>query len=169
MNPENVYASNYARKGLIQGSSIFMRLTSLMCWDAVKQCAVGAGIITAEKGRLLESRLSLVSSSDFQISNAYQLKTLEQGNVLGFFTQKGASVEIMHCMISLGGSIAAGNKNDCIGIGNSVGWESIDLSHLQWNQDGTFYSAMGIGYDGNAPTFRNIDMHYRPISYLKYK
>ena len=39
-------------------------------------------------------------------------------------------------MIAVGGGVAAGNKNLCIGIGSPVGWEILDLNNLDWGNVG---------------------------------
>lgn len=166
MNAEDRYAANYALRAAtnLDGKS-YMDLTVRMCWDAVMHCAVAANIITESRASLLESKLEMVNTSDFAVKNHAQLMQVEAGCALGFFDGN----KIVHCMISLGGGMAAGNKNDCMGFGMSVGWEKHDLSILRWNDNGTFSAPRGVTTTGNNNIFRAISIYYRPLSYLKYK
>lgn len=108
--------------------SLYMELSSTMCWDAVKLCATMAGFPL----HTCNAQHGLVSQSDRRIDGPEALIHLPTGHAIGFFDNE----RLIHVMLGTGGGHAAGNKNNCIGIGNSVGWESLNLRNLRWNQNG---------------------------------
>ncbi|MDD4160951.1 MAG: hypothetical protein PHW87_00560 [Methanothrix sp.] len=97
-----------------------------MCWDAVGYCGYLAGLTSSENGggkNIITSAADIVNSSN----------NITIGHIIGFF-ENG---DLKHAMISLGSGEAAGNKNDCMGFGHSVGWEKINLPEVN-REDGTF-------------------------------
>ena len=163
MNPEDNYAANFASKMCAVNSSEFPNLSALMCWDAVKYCALKAGIIDQNKYNRLQGKYDLVTPTDRMIVGANAMYRLERGNVIGFYWQNNNGPVLVHAMISLGKGLTAGNKNDCVGVGRALSWEKLDLSSdLNWAADGTII-APGGGPDGRTLTARK-----RPISYLRF-
>lgn len=81
--------------------------------------------------RLLELARNVVIA-DTQIRGREAMEKLPEGHAIGFFDDQ----RLVHVMLSVGNSRAAGNKNDCIGIGEPIGWEALNLNHLTWNEDG---------------------------------
>lgn len=163
MNPDDNYAANFASKMCAVSSNEYFNLTALMCWDAVKYCALKAGIIDQNKYNRLQGKYDLVSPTDQVIVGANAMYRLERGNVIGFYWQDNNDTKLVHAMISLGKGLAAGNKNDCVGVGQPVSWEKLDLSNkLNWADDGTII-APGCGPNGRTLTARK-----RPISYLRF-
>ena len=162
MNPEDGYAANFARKMSNPTSSEYINLSGLMCWDAVMYCALKAGIIDQKKYDRLRGDHDLVALSDFAVAGPNAMYRLEPGNVIGFF--EGA--RIVHAMLCVGKGLAAGNKNNCVGIGSMVGWEILDLAN-------------GLAWQAAAPDTitapallqptRDLLVRRCPISYLAYK
>lgn len=92
-------------------STYFQALSSQMCWDAV------AAVQNKPPGRHIDENAAVVSSLD-------GLRAIPEGATIGFFDGK----TLVHVMLSVGEGSAAGNKNACIGMGNPVGWEILDLT-----------------------------------------
>jgi hypothetical protein len=65
------------------------------------------------------------------------MAALPVGHAIGFFDGE----RLVHMMLGVGDGQAAGNKNDCIGMGHPAGWEVLDLRSLRWNQDGSITAA----------------------------
>ena len=87
---------------------------------------------------------------------------LEPGNVIGFF--EGA--QIVHAMLCVGKGLAAGNKNNCVGIGSMVWWEILDLANgLAWQAAAPDTSTAPALLE---PT-RDLLVRRCPISYRAYK
>lgn len=86
-----------------------------MCWDAVALCQ------GRDPGRG-------VGVNDRLVTSAWALNGIPEGASIGFF-DRGV---LIHEMISVGNGAACGNKNACIGHGNPIGWERLDLS-AGWN------------------------------------
>lgn len=103
---------------------LFLNLSSKMCWDAVLYCGYLAKLTDQEgNGKsIIDSSASLVTNSS----------GIPGGHIIGFFQDD----DLKHAMISTGSGNAAGNKNDCMGIGNPVGWEELKLPTV--NEDGEF-------------------------------
>ena len=165
MNPEDGYAANFARKMSSPTSSEYENLRVLMCWDAVKYCALKAGIIDQKKYDRLSGNLDLVTLSDFAVAGRDAMYRLEPGNMIGFFWNAPQGFKMVHAMLCVGKGLAAGNKNDCVGVGHPVGWEILDLANgLGWQGNTGTITAPGILH----PT-RDLLVRYCPISYLAYK
>jgi hypothetical protein len=103
---------------------LFSNLSSKMCWDAVLYCGYLAKLTDQEENgkNIIDSSASLVTNSS----------GIPSGNIIGFFHDG----DLKHAMISTGSGNAAGNKNDCMGIGNPVGWEELRLPAV--NENGEF-------------------------------
>lgn len=70
---------------------------------------------------------------------------------------------MIHAMISVGAGRGCGNKNDCVGVGASVGWENLDLANgLRWRIDGDINAPGG-------PGGRHVRLHHWPITDLRTK
>jgi hypothetical protein len=165
MNPTDDYAANFARKMARNNASEDYRiLSSQMCWDAVKYCALKAGVINAAKYQRIQAKTDMVNFTDPIALGPDALLRLRPGHVLGFFV----GMNIIHAMIYTGQGKAAGNKNDCVGVGRSVGWELLDLaSLLNWAENGSVKAPPGM--HGNNMAYRTVYIHYRPISYLSFR
>lgn len=103
----------------------YRHLSADMCWDAVKRCGVEAGAV----GRDVDAQHGLISRTDNLVRNSADVERLQAGEAVGFFEGE----RLVHVMLTVGGGHACGNKNDCIGKGNPVGWESHDLRTLRWD------------------------------------
>ncbi len=103
---------------------LFLNLSSKMCWDAVLYCGYLAKLTDQEGNgkNIIDSSASLVTNSS----------GIPGGHIIGFFQDD----DLKHAMISTGNGYAAGNKNDCMGIGNPVGWEELELPAV--NENGEF-------------------------------
>lgn len=129
-DPERVRhaAAQTAREATDPEHPLYLELSAAMCWDAVKHCAVRAGALTPS----VDAQHGLVSVADGEIRGRDAMEALPAAHAVGFFDGN----RLVHLMISLGHGHAAGNKNDCIGMGHSAGWEALDLKRLKWNMDG---------------------------------
>lgn len=119
-------------------SQLYNELSAEMCWDAVTLCIRKAGIVPAFEGN------NLVSVTDELVRD---VNLIPKNNVIGFFN---ADNRLIHVMLSLGSGLAAGNKNSCIGIGNPVGWEILNLNNLGFVhrvEDTTFEDSSGNQWD----------------------
>ena len=126
-------------------------LSGLMCWDAALRCAQKAGCITEFRAKMLaqmdwaDDFSDFVAATDTRVQTPDDMREVPAGAFLAFIRvdppdrfnrffhiNKGRR-HIVHAMVSLGDGWAAGNKNSCIGIGNHIGWEKLDLaSGLNW-------------------------------------
>jgi hypothetical protein len=115
----------------------FKDLSSKMCWEAAAYCfQKGAAIddkgfkaAQAIKGTEPKTYAAFIDTAkDPVVADANAMRAVPQGCFLGFFTVDGSKKTLIHAMISTGQGLAAGNKNECIGIGNPVGWEIINLA-----------------------------------------
>lgn len=122
-------AAQTAREATDPEHPLYLELSAAMCWDAVKHCAASAGALNPD----IDAQHGLVSVTDGEIRGQEAMATLPGAHAVGFFDGN----RLVHVMMSLGEGHAAGNKNDCIGIGHPVGWEALDLKRLMWNQDGS--------------------------------
>jgi len=105
-------AANIAREAARGGNSTYFgALSQQMCWDAVAACQ------GRPPGRHIDENAQVVANMD-------ALRTIPEGATIGFFD--GGT--LVHAMISLGGGSAAGTKNACVGLGNPIGWEILDLT-----------------------------------------
>lgn len=110
---------------------MYRTLSTQMCWDAVVTCQVNAGRV--DPGPVsVDNHGAVIGTSDTAINNLGEMQHVPQGSFLGFFE----GTRLVHAMIAVGGGCAAGNKNACIGLGNPVGWEILDLANLDWGNIG---------------------------------
>ncbi|CBW75764.1 unnamed protein product [Mycetohabitans rhizoxinica HKI 454] len=136
------YAKNAVAKRTLWPEAEYNKLSGQMCWDAVKYCAFRANIITEDEYDALNARWDLVTPHDSRIRNSDDLKNVPPGHALGFFriehfaasSASNVRMDPFHVMLNTGGNKAAGNKNDCVGLGDMFGWEERDLSQLKWYQ-----------------------------------
>jgi hypothetical protein len=159
------YAASVARETATKdGSAEFQQLSSMMCWDAVAHVALLAGIVDQSKYKSLmgSGHVKLVRTSDPAIDNAAAMKNVPEGHILGFFSDG----EMIHAMLSTGGGMAAGNKNDCVGqTFASVGWQNLDLrTGLNWGA-GNVNAPKGVTPGGEMLT-RSVTVHHRAITGL---
>jgi hypothetical protein len=154
----------------LRNSHEWKKLTSLMCWDAIFHCAYLAGIINHSKYKALlaspNRQFHLVRYTDSTINNATAMKAIPPGHAIGFFVEEqNKTWRMIHVMLSVGDGKAAGNKNDCIGVGSMVGWEVLDLANeLKWEGDGV---KGAYGKDNNNEiSYRDIYLRHRPITDL---
>jgi hypothetical protein len=153
-----------AREVANQGSSEFPKISGLMCWDAVAYCARLAGIISEGRWNQLKGAPGEIYATNFSRVPGPSLSTLSPGTMLGFFEDSGGHKKLIHAMIYLGNNEAAGNKNNCIGIGNSIGWEILNLNRLDWTPEGSI-TAPNTG--GGGGKNRLLTLHSRAITELK--
>ena len=109
-----------------QNSQEFRHLSSLMCWDAVVHVMNLAGVDVSDISVVSGTNQNLVSTANTNLASAAAVQNLPEGHIIGFFDGK----QLIHAMVSTGAGNAAGNKNSCLGIGNPVGWEVLDIGHL---------------------------------------
>ncbi|HQX91838.1 MAG TPA: hypothetical protein PL007_00025 [Thermomonas sp.] len=116
-----------------KSSEYFTLLSGKMCWDAVIECQVLAGIKRPHSITTHSHDHVISLTDDKAVCSATDMLGVPQGASIGFFRDG----TLMHFMICVGAGMAAGNKNACIGIGSPVGWEILQLAKdLQWNSDG---------------------------------
>lgn len=155
-----------------QATQEFRALSGKMCWTAVIHCAHLAGVIDVNKhrsltqpelhGELTYSRL--VSENDPQVVDALSMRSVPEGHAVGFFQKDNNKIVMVHAMISLGNGRAAGNKNNCVGVGKAVGWEILDLADgLKWLE-----TTGGIIAPGMLTAERNLYIHHRPVTDLQF-
>lgn len=174
----------------IDGTSLaamprYRKLSALLAWDALIECAVDAGAITRQRGRKLrridwrEDFSALVGPADELILNAAAMRSVPAGAVIAFIevgradafhrseaartgTRPQGRRHIIHAMLSLGDGLAAGNKNSGIGIGEPVGWQVLDLAgSLNWLNDQPLDAVNAVPLGINV--FRPIRMRYREL------
>lgn len=104
---------------------LYVNLSSKMCWDAVKYCGYLANMTSN-----YSCGKSIITSSASVVTDSTRIP---EGDIIGFF-ENG---DLKHAMISTGMGRAAGNKNDCMGIGHAVGWEELALPQVSSNGEFT--------------------------------
>ncbi len=127
--------ARHARDSATAGDGAdYLDLSSRMCWDAAAACVVRAGGNTPQPGTITADHFgSFVRLTDPLVSDADAMRKVAQGALLGFVETRDGKPVLVHAMVAVGHGMAAGNKNDCIGVGKSVGWEILDLAgELQW-------------------------------------
>lgn len=128
-------------------------------------CALRAGIIDQRKYDRLRGDQDLVALSDFAVAGPNAMYRLEPGNAIGFFWSTPQGVTMVHAMLCVGKGLAAGNKNDCVGVGHSLGWEILDLANgLHWQGNTGTITAPGLTEEGG----RELMVRYCPIGYLAF-
>jgi len=142
-------AAQLARAATDPNHPQYMHLSADMCWDAVKRCGVEAGAV----GRHVDAQHGLVSHTDTLVPDRAAIERLPAGTAVGFFEGERP----VHVMLSVGDGHACGNKNNCIGRGNPVGWESLDLKALNWDGNG------GITAPGLHSPQRTLQVRARPL------
>ena len=162
--------ADYAKKIASErerGSDVWKKLTSLQCWDGVLICALESGEITestfnALKNIYANSYSTYISKSDPVVRNRQGMMNVPRGSFLGFIDISDPRNPLIHAMVAIGEGKAAGNKNDCIGIGSMFGWEILDLAHkLRWLEgENCFEAKRGFKPDG-SPKLRKIQIRYR--------
>lgn len=146
-------------------SSRRSELNSVMCWTGVAYCALLSGIIDRSTYDQLKcgGERTMVTKNHKRIKNKADLCQVEAGHMIFFFC--GANP--IHAMLSTGNGKAAGNKNDCIGVGSPmVGWEELNLgTNMSWSVDGKLLAPQGITKT-NKMVYREIEAYHRPITDL---
>ena len=101
MNPSDDYAANFARKIAIKKNPLesngFRALVPLMCWDAVKYCALKAGVINDAQYQRINAQTDMVNLKDPIVLGPDALRRLRPGNVLGFFVFDKVIIHAMLC------------------------------------------------------------------------
>lgn len=116
-------AAQIARDAALdEHDNMYAMLSGLMCWDAVIACQVKAGMARPAPVTTHEHD-HVISLDDTAVASRREMQRVPQGASVGFF-RNGT---LVHMMIATGAGTAAGNKNQCIGIGEPVGWEILDL------------------------------------------
>jgi len=123
-------------------------LNSKKSWDAVKQILVEANIIYSKDTRTINASTQLVNSGDPLISG---WKNIPEGHLIGFFAPTNSAPtdvkgpapskkeKLIHLMVSSGNARAIGTGNKTIGIGDLRGWQELDLSSLNYNNQQKFF------------------------------
>lgn len=149
----------------------------------------GAELITRQRARHLkatawsENFAAFVGPSDPLILNAADRREVPAGAFIAFIevdqpdayyqfiathghrAPKGRR-HIIHAMLSLGNGLAAGNKNACVGIGDPVGWQVLDLAgSLNWRNDGSLdaVNAVPLGINKSRP----IRLRWRALAHYR--
>lgn len=149
-------------------SQEWQKLSSMMCWDAVVHCALLAGIVNEQQYRSLLTRAkTLVGTGNSAVNNSAGMAGVPQGHFLAFFANQNGMWTMIHAMVSTGAGNAAGNKNDCIGIGRMFGWELLNLQTVKWGTDG-FTAPRGTDPRTGQPVYREIHVHHRPMTDLAF-
>ena len=158
-------AAKVAQATTNKGTQEYMMLSSLMCWDAVMHCALLAGVINEAKYKASKGRpATLANTADPQVPDAGGMVNLPAGHAIVFYENKNGTWVAIHAMVSVGGGRAAGNKNDCVGVGASVGWEVLDLATgLAW-QGGGIQAPLGTNPKTGQMVHRAVRLHHRPIT-----
>ena len=170
MDPENQLAANYARKAAENtAGDDYLKLSSLMCWDAVKHCALKAGIIDQTRYNRISGKSDMVGGASAVLARPQTIASLQPGQILGFYFVEDGQERMMHCMLSVGQGKAAGNKNDCMGIGRAVGWEVLDLGGLRWDGDQLTCPRGAASSNPGVMVYRNVICRYNCISYLRFR
>lgn len=140
---------NSAARFFINDNASFGVISKLMCWDAAIYFAFRAGLIDTNKYQALVSvnpyaPNNLVGLHDHAAEKAQEMRQIPAGHIIGYFSlEHRERPELVHAMVSLGGGHAAGNKNDCIGIGMPAGWEILDLGGLKWVTGQKHFTSQG--------------------------
>ena len=168
-------AANIAtRYALNKEADQYVKLSSKMCWDAIIYVAVLAGVIDEKRYKLYQGKPELLAPYDprsffdrgsitnFPGGHAIVFYEIEKHTLTfdgrGKLTKSslGGGHHAVHAMITVGIGIAAGNKNDCIGPGHSVGWELLDLANdLPWS---------GFDIHQTKNNHRTLRACHRPIT-----
>jgi hypothetical protein len=140
-------AAQIARDAATGKGTDFGVLSGMMCWDGVVECQVKAG---APKPAAIQTNNyeHVISLKDPAVTGVDEMRRVPQGAFIGFFDGN----KLIHAMISAGAGFAAGNKNACLGIGNPVGWEILDLGNLV------------VWQAGGGATTRNVQVRYRELT-----
>lgn len=112
----------------------YNNLSASMCWDGVIYCLlkckvrlkhIKEPIVADDYTRFVpDPKLNELSNI---IETKEQMKACLPGSLLAFINMSDKN-KLIHAMVSLGAGAAAGNKNECIGIGSPIGWEVINLA-----------------------------------------
>ena len=141
-------------------SSEYLQLSSEMCWTAAFHVALLAGCITQAKYNQLKAATAIDAalSGGNRVSSAEAMRAVLGGYIIYF---KHGEKPI-HAMVSAGGGMACGNKNDCVGVGRAIGWEQVDLAGgLDWG------GSADIRVPGQlSATPREVTVHAYPITDL---
>ncbi|GIV59478.1 MAG: hypothetical protein KatS3mg043_0567 [Rhodothermaceae bacterium] len=159
-------AAQYARDcATNRNSTGYLNLSAQMCWDAVVLCAHASGAIDRKTYQRLQNITatnfsSFVRMIDPIVGDAAAMRRIPQGSFLGFIEHKNNIPTLIHAMIAVGHGLAAGNKNACIGIGNPVGWEILDLAgRLNWVPGTNCFNTAPPGQPGQ----RLVQIRYRTL------
>lgn len=159
-------AAAYARDSATNlGGAAYLKLSAAMCWDAVLLCVRESGALSGSAltalGVIAPTQFSgFVRMIDPLVPDAAAMRLVPQGSLLAFVEHKDNIPTLIHAMIATGHGLAAGNKNACIGIGNPVGWEILDLAGgLDWRGGTNCFNAVPRG---QAAT-RLVQIRYRAL------
>ena len=158
-------AAQYARDSATNPASYGFRvLSAQMCWDAVKLCLFNSGAISQATNDGMRGHThnyqTFIRTHDPVVADANQMRLVPQGAILGFIDLDHNNI-LVHAMVATGHGLAAGNKNDCIGLGHSIGWELLDLSKLAWVQGASHFSAPNTSATGGP--LRRVEVRVRAI------
>ncbi len=139
MDKRDKAAAQRALEATNTGSNDYMKLSGQMCWAAVGFLAV-PDIINQKRfnelfpppngGNYDVVGPALIPKGNANtVKDAKELTALEPGEVLGFYEGD----RLTHAMLYTGEGCATGNKNGCIGIGNPIGWEKLNLA-MNWDK-----------------------------------
>lgn len=156
------WAKKVAQGCLVTTSHEYLGLSQLMCWDAAIHVGYLAGIIDdAGWRRLKDGDKSTVLDGGVRIRDADAIRALAEGHLIYF---KHGQTPI-HAMVSTGQGYAAGNKNNCIGVGRAVGWEQLNLADdLDWGGE---LDILAPGLLSAAK--REVTVHAFPMTELAWR
>jgi hypothetical protein len=152
-----------------QDGKMYRALSCKMCWEAVCHLLHETHHLWPHQKsgiprKPAEQQIrTWVSQSNRFAENAGQLAAVPAGAVLLFIeTISGAELAV-HCMLSLGQGYAAGNKNNCIGMGNPGGWEVLNLNGLRWDLIKKAFDAPAGNSTPKPMTRRDLKIRFREI------
>jgi len=139
-------AAQIARDAATGKGQDYLQLSAMMCWDAVVECQIKAGVAKPNSIEFNNYK-HVISLNDTPVTGVDEMRRVPQGAFIGFFEGD----RLIHAMMATGAGFGAGNKNACLGIGNPVGWEILDLGNLV------------VWGSGGAATTRNLQVRYRAL------
>lgn len=149
-----------------QPPSAYEILSRDQCWDAVAFCAFLAGVVDEARYHYLKGNpQKLITVDDLSIDTPAEMHVTPPGQVLGFFEYRAGQWVRIHTMLSTGDGRAAGNKNDCIGVGSMYGWEVLDLVRgVRWRGDRGIDAPRGFSRETGQMLYRPVKVCCRPIT-----
>ena len=142
------------------------QLSGKICFDAVAFALKLEGAISdaqySQWGNTNADALSKLVNQNDTLANS---PNIPENSVVGVFRRnaEGGPLLLSHVMLSLGGGLAIGSNNGC--IGGTGDWSVQDLAALLSWPPGGGNPTLGPTLEPNAPGWaRERVIHYRPVS-----